>query len=419
MEIASRELATLHELPVLVVDDNQTNRTICEEMLDSWGMSATSVDSGVKCLEQFDRMAQTGRPYRLALIDVMMPKMDGFELVRQLRTRPAADSLAIIMLSSANRPEDKTLAAQLGVSRCMTKPITQSNLLNAITIAMGTARGDDAPTDSMIASRAVRFIPRKILLAEDGAVNRKVAVSLLEKRGHIVTAVENGKLAVDAVREGKFDLVLMDVQMPALDGFEATAEIRNLHSATGEHLPIIAMTAHAMKGDRERCLDAGMDDYVSKPFRPQELFAVVEKVKPAEVSEASVQSAPQPTSDATATNTNTSPPFDHERSLENVGGSGELLYEMIDLFAVEGPRQLAEIDSAFASGDSRAVMRAAHTLKGSVALFAATAATQAAKRIEYLGRDEKLEDYPAAMEDLRRLVAELLHALESLKSTGG
>ena len=399
---APAELATLHRLPVLVVDDNHTNRIICEEMLANWGMSPAPVAGGRQALEEFDRAAGAGTPHKLALIDVMMPGMDGFELVRELRSRPSARGLAIIMLSSAARPEDKSRAASLQVSRCITKPVTQSVLLNAITSALGTARADERPQDALAAGRCEHFVPRRILLAEDGVVNRQVAVGLLEKRGHHVTAVDNGQRAVEACREKTFDLVLMDVQMPVLDGFAATAAIRESESRSGIHTPIIAMTAHAMKGDRERCLAAGMDDYVAKPFRPRELFAAVERVE-----RAAGDSSPVAESGERAG----SQAFDREEALRNVGDSQDILNEMIELFATECPKQMAEIEAAHASGDMEVLARAAHTLKGSVALFAAEAATAAARRIEMMARDGNLEEYAEAWSELQRHIEQLLQEL--------
>lgn len=407
-ELPASALATLHRLPVLVVDDNSTNRLICEEMLASWGMQATCVDSGQAALEEAQRAANQGSPYKLALVDVMMPVMDGFDLVSHWRERSEAEDLSVIMLTSANRPEDRSRAMDLGVARCMTKPVTQSNLLNAITSTLGTARVDANTSDSVITRRPEQFVPRRILLAEDGVVNRKVAVSLLEKRGHKVTAVENGQLAVDAVRTGDFDLVLMDVQMPVLDGFAATQAIRELESMVGTHLPIIAMTAHAMKGDRQRCLDAGMDDYVAKPFRPQELFAAVEKVGVPEEADAEGG-----TSQSMFAHSSGLSAFKYEVALENVGGSEEMLREVVELFATECPKQMTDIEEAHESGDSERVSRAAHTLKSSVALLGAERAAAAAKKIEYMARDNELADFAEAWHELKQRVDELLEALSA------
>jgi CheY-like chemotaxis protein len=293
------------------------------------------------------------------------------------------------------------------------KPVTQSILLNGITAALGTARADEGPEDSLIATRGAGFVPRKILLAEDGVVNRKVAVGLLEQRGHRVTAVENGQLAVDAVSREPFDVVLMDVQMPVLDGFAATAAIRKFEAGRG-HLPIIAMTAHAMKGDRQRCLDAGMDAYVSKPFRPQELFDAVEQ---ANITTAS-PTAPDGVSPSMDGGTTTPPVYDRAEALRNVGGSLVMLTETAELLASEGPKQLADIEAALASGNCEAVMRAAHTLKGSVSLFGAAAATAAARRLESLGREGAREEFSAAWADVQRDVGELMRALEELYAPG-
>jgi signal transduction histidine kinase/DNA-binding response OmpR family regulator/HPt (histidine-containing phosphotransfer) domain-containing protein len=424
-------LATLYQLPVLVVDDNRTNQIVCEEMLANWGMKPTTVDSGKQGLEELDRANQMGEPYKLALIDVMMPGMDGLEMVRLVRSRPETQTLAIIVLSSANRPEDKKHARTLGVECCMTKPVAQSDLLDSITSVMGTARVDEAPIENLAGDRPCQFVSLKILLAEDGVVNRKVAVSLLEKRGHKVSAVENGQLAVDAFQTGDFDLILMDVQMPVLDGFAATAAIRELEADWGGHIPIVAITAHAMKGDRQRCLDAGMDGYVSKPFKPKELFTTVEELEPSAVDGADQRTLHDLSGSAslfltvptgsqspafTPTASNRPAPFDYDSALENVGGSAAVFSEMVDLFAVECPKQMADIDAAYTSGDNESVMRAAHTLKGSVALFAAAAATAAAKRIELMGRESELDDFQVAWHELERHVDELLEALKSRRS---
>ncbi|MBA3485299.1 MAG: response regulator, partial [Pirellulales bacterium] len=343
------KLATLFELPVLVVDDNHTNRIICEEMLANWGMKPTTVVGGDQALVEFDRAASANTPYKLALVDVMMPGMDGFELIRRLRERPDASALRIVVLSSAGRPEDTFHAKTFGVARCMTKPVTQSILLNVITSVFETARRDEAVEDRFTVNRAEHFVPRKILLGEDGVVNRQVAVSLLEQRGHRVTAVENGQLVVEEFRDHPFDLILMDVQMPVLDGFAATAAIRELEGASGSHIPIIAMTAHAMKGDRQRCLDAGMDDYVSKPFRPHELFESVERVDPVtnddedEKDSDATLSLRDPEPDRTPALNAGSQTFDRNEALRNVGGSDAILAEMVELFATECPKQMSDI----------------------------------------------------------------------------
>ncbi len=410
-------IETLYDLRVLVVDDNSTNRIICEEMLNNWGMKPTVVSSGSEALTELQRTFQSDTPYQLALVDVMMPEMDGIQLVRHIRKFTDTSSLTIVMLSSADRPTDPDFASAMGVARCITKPITQSILLNGIASAMGTSRRDTAGGGKFEPDQPQRFMPRNILLAEDGVVNRKVAQSLLENRGHHVTAVENGQLAIDAYRSGAFDLILMDVQMPVLDGFAATEEIRRLEIGGTQNIPIIALTAHAMKGDRERCLDRGMNDYVSKPFRPEELFAAVESIRSADVSAGSDANGDQ--EEVASQPEENHLPFDPERALENVGGSRDILDEMIDLFTTECPKQLNEIQNAFASGDNEKLIRSAHTLKGSVALFAADQATDAARRIEFMGRDNELDDFEDAWNELKQNIQELLSALADTKAHRG
>jgi two-component system sensor histidine kinase/response regulator len=420
------QLSTLFDLRALVVDDNPTNRIICEEMLANWGMKVATVESGEKALAEVDRAAAAGNPYQLALVDVMMPQMDGFELVRRVRERPDASGLTIVMLSSAGRQHNTAQNKSLDIARYIMKPVTQSILLNGITSALGTARADEEPENSLVAGCGESFVPRRILLAEDGVINRKVAVNLLEQRGHHVTAVENGQLAVDAFGREPFDLILLDVQMPVLDGISATAAIRNIEAASGGHIPIIAMTAHAMKGDRERCMNAGMDSYVSKPFRPQELFAEVERFEPLAAAKASRRAADESSkqSDSSADAAveasagTQSPVFCLEDALSRVGGSDALLAEMVQLFAVEGPRQMAEIKAAYEARDHEAVMRTAHTLKGSLSLFAASSATAAAQRMESLGRERDFDSFPAAWTELQNRVDELQTALAKVKATG-
>jgi CheY-like chemotaxis protein len=234
-----------------------------------------------------------------------------------------------------------------------------------------------------------------------------------------VTAVDNGQRAVEALSNELFDLVLMDVQMPVLDGFAATAAIRKIDADSGIHTPVIAMTAHAMKGDRERCLAAGMDDYVSKPFRPRELFNAVERIPLHQIAKNPEVRLTPPCGEergagqSTKNDSNTaeSKPFDRHEALQNVGGSEEILAEMIELFTAECPKQMADISAAYDSRDLPALTRAAHTLKGSLSMFAADAATAAARRIEMMARDGNFEEYVETWSELQHQISELLPAL--------
>ncbi|MEM9659779.1 MAG: response regulator, partial [Planctomycetota bacterium] len=420
-ERESADPSQLAGVAVLVVDDNAANRLVCEEMLSGWGMKAKAVDSGRHALQEFDQAAAAGQPYQLALIDVTMPGMDGFEMIRQLRQRPEAEALPIIILSTAIRAEDQRQAEEQHAACCLTKPITQSQLLEGVASALGTAHTDVAAADDLTADRPTQFLPRRVLLAEDGMVNRRVATRLLEKRGHVVTAVENGQLAIEAVQQGDFDLILMDIQMPVLDGLAATAAIRKQETNHDHPLPIIAITAHAMKGDRQRCLAAGMDDYVSKPFRPQELFAAVERIESAGARAAAGRPQPSASADppheaVAADDDRDAHPFDVDQALENFGGDDKALSDAIGMFAVEGPKQMAQIEAAYASGDSAAVMRAAHLFKGSVALFGAETATAAARRIEVIGREDRLDQFDAAWSELKLSVERLRQAMRFVSS---
>jgi signal transduction histidine kinase/DNA-binding response OmpR family regulator len=269
----------LRDLRVLVVDDNKTNRMILLKVLANWHMRPLEADGGEAAMAALDQAVEAGDGFPLVLLDAQMPCMDGFTLAEQIMQNPNWRSATVLMLSSAGLRGDAERCRKLGVAAYLTKPIKQSELLGAILTALG--RNPQTEARPLLVTRhslRERRTGLRVLLAEDNAVNQLLAIRLLEKRGHKVTLAANGKEALAAVEEGSFDLILMDVQMPEIDGFEVTAAIRRKESATGAHIPIIAMTAHALKGDEERCLTAGMDAYLSKPVRPQELFGKIEQL---------------------------------------------------------------------------------------------------------------------------------------------
>jgi PAS domain S-box-containing protein len=271
-----RELKDLRGLEVLVVDDNATNRRILEEFLIQWQMRPTLVDGGAAALEALDAALARGHPFPLAIIDFQMPDLDGFGLAERVRQRSELSTTLIMMLSSVGQRGDGQRSRELGVASYLTKPIRQDVLLDAILLVLGTNARQ--PEKQVLVTRHSVQESRpslRILLAEDNAVNRRLVTALVQKRGHSIVAVENGRKAVDCVAEGGYDIVLMDVQMPEMDGLEATAAIRNAERETGGRIPIIALTANAMKGDREACLAAGADGYIAKPLNPDELFALV------------------------------------------------------------------------------------------------------------------------------------------------
>jgi PAS domain S-box-containing protein len=270
------EEAHLGGIRVLVVDDHATNRRVFLETLRRWEMAPEAVGSGPEALIRLQQEYDLGIPFRLVLADVNMPDSDGFALVEEIRQSRDFAGVAVIMATSATLGKDVERCRQLGITAHLTKPVRQSDLRAAILVGLGRGASDQ-PGARLRHHRRQRRRNLRILVAEDNLVNQKLATRLLEKAGHMVVVAANGRRALDALASENFDLVLMDVQMPEMDGLDAAAAIREQEYRTREHQPIIAMTAHAMKGDRERCLAAGMDGYVTKPIRPEDLWQAIEQ----------------------------------------------------------------------------------------------------------------------------------------------
>ena len=264
----------LQGVKALVADDNSTNRRILQEMMARWGMEATTVEGGEEALARLREASEAGAPYALVVTDLFMPGMDGFGLVEHIRKQPELGGAAVVMLTSAGRRGDGERCRELGVASYLTKPVRESEFREAIGVVLRVREQEsEVPLITRHSLRECREpgVSLRVLLAEDNLVNQRLAAHLLENRGHSVTVAANGLEALAALDKESFDLVLMDVQMPEMDGIEATAAIRQKENGSGKRQTIIALTAHAMKGDRERCLAAGMDGYLSKPIRPQEL----------------------------------------------------------------------------------------------------------------------------------------------------
>jgi CheY-like chemotaxis protein/HPt (histidine-containing phosphotransfer) domain-containing protein len=424
----------LQDLPVLVVDDNATNRRILQEMLTNWRMQCVAVPDGPAALSALEQAQAAGKPFALVLLDGMMPEMDGFALAERIRQRSEGSGApptppTLMMLSSADRSGDAARCRALGVAAYLTKPIKQSDLLDAIMSVLGASvlepsvAGDGVPAaspgsfDAAVeegASDASAPGARRLrlLLAEDNEVNQRLAARVLEKRGHTVVIVNNGREALAALERERFDLVLMDVQMPEMDGFEATALLREREQAGSPHIPIIAMTAHAMKGDRERCLAAGMDAYISKPLQAHELFDTIHSLLAAPPTRATEAVAPEAAAPAVAPEDDT-PVWDRETALNKVEGDVELLREIAGLFAAQAPSLLDQIQDASRRGDAHALERSAHSLKGSVATFGAQRAFELARDLEMRGRAGNLEGTGEVFVRLEHEISRLEGALET------
>ena len=275
------EMPPLDGVPILIVDDNETNRRIISEMLRAWKAVSATASSAPEALAMLRAALDRNAPYRVMITDIHMPEMDGFDLAERIKTATDFKDIAIVMLTSGEKRGDIERSRSIGVGAHLTKPARRNVLRAAIADAMRAQPATLAPgaPSRIVHPKVAAADAKRVLLVEDVAVNQMLATRILEKAGHHVTVANNGREGVDAVASGAFDVVLMDVQMPEMDGFDASRAIRKRELTTGAHIPIVAMTAYAMTGDRERCLEAGMDGYVSKPIRARELLDAVEKPK--------------------------------------------------------------------------------------------------------------------------------------------
>jgi two-component system, sensor histidine kinase and response regulator len=360
---------------VLVVDDNGTNRQILVEMLNNWKMTPAAAVGGEAALLMLDAASAAKHPYPLILLDAHMPGMDGFSVAEKIRENSELAGATIMMLTSDLAAGDKERCRKLGITSTLVKPIQQSELLDAILSTLAH-RGSALPASTEVEMPAVAKrigAPRRFLLAEDNLVNQQLAVRLLERQGDRVIVANNGRRALDLLIESGFhgfDAVLMDVQMPEMDGLEATAEIRRMEQQTHTHVPIIAMTAHAMKGDRERCIAAGMDGYVAKPISLITLMAEIDRL--------------------VLTRFQRELSFNEAELRERLQGNDDLMSELIQLFIGDVPTQLNAIAVALAEHSGQQLESAAHSLKGSAASLGANTLAGIARKLEIRGRDEKL-----------------------------
>jgi len=372
--------AGLAGVSVLIVDDNPTNRRLLMQLLTKWGMRPEQAESADQAMSLVNEALQRDRPYELILLDAMMPDRDGFELATQLKNSAKVTPVAVMMLSSAGLSEDAQRCRELGISSYLTKPLDQHDLLSAIKLALGIApemmQEVNANDESIFVSDGLGVKHGlTILLAEDNRVNQKLAITLLEKWGHSVVLANNGLEAIERSRAQVFDLILMDLQMPEMGGIEATEIIRESEKSSGKHTPIFAMTANAMKEDRERCVAAGMDDYIAKPLNTQQLRAMLQGIVATET--AAVSSMPR-----------IAGPFDYDAALRKADA---WVIETIGQACLDDfERQMTEISTAIESADPVLLIRGVHTLRGVVGNFNAHGVEELARQLERVAESQEL-----------------------------
>jgi PAS domain S-box-containing protein len=385
-------------MPVLVADDNATNRKLLLEILQNWKMFPTVVESGEQALAELESAARRGKPYPLALLDIQMPEMDGFELADRMRKNPDYVGATVMMLTSEGQRGDAARCRELGVASYLMKPISQSELLDAIM----TALGEPTENATLVTRHSLRETKRvlNILLVEDNVVNQTLAIRLLEKMGHKVTLANNGQEAVTHWQAAKFDAILMDVDMPVMNGYVATEKIRENERTGGGHIPIVAMTAHAMKGDREECLSHGMDGYISKPIDTEALWRELDGIARHALPEVEAPSIAQQPQLIVA---------DFDKAMELMDNSRELFDEIVSLFILDTPPHMQRIKEGLAQGNPDWIRHSAHTLKGMVGIFSADRTMQAAATVEKaVGQD----DCGAAVDELDAALNELLDTIK-------
>jgi two-component system, sensor histidine kinase and response regulator len=385
----------LRNMSVLVVDDNATNRRILQEMLAGWGLVPVTADSGSRAWEMARDAYEKHDPFPLIISDVQMPGVSGMDLVRLMKHDPQLEKTNFILLGSGDRPNDLILNREQGVASYLMKPVKQSELLEAIMLAVGMS--DETKMESVEIKATTPTVSSirslKIMLAEDSAVNQKLAVLLLTKQGHQVDVAMNGLEALEKWKQSAYDLILMDIQMPEMDGLEATKLLRAFEIQSGTRTPIIAMTAHAMKGDREMCLAAGMDDYVSKPIRQQELLAAIQRIKGTPPSSAyDLQTAD---CEGDVASKPPQPIIDWSLALKAAFNNSTTLQRLSKMSLSETATLFVQLRKAVHREDAKALERVAQTLRGHFRHFGFSAADHVAFHIENTARDGRVDCEPA------------------------
>ena len=410
----------LRTIRALVVDDNATNRRILAEILDSWQMTAVGVATAGEALDALRAAVAAGQPFHLVLTDALMPDVDGFTLAEQIAADDRLKTVKIVLLTSAGSaalpPPLKLRRASRGRRAAtfvatLVKPVKQSELLDAIVTAFAAPDAAARRARARPARRprqAARVL--RVLVAEDNPTNQKVVSVLLDQHGHHVSIVNNGRLAVERAAQEPFDVILMDVQMPEMSGLEATAAIREAERQTGRHIPIVALTARAMPGDREQCLAAGMDAYVSKPVRAEELFSAIDAI--AGLAPAAPEAGSRkPEADQSGSS------VDRSALLAGFGGRGDLVKQVIDVFLADAPTMLTRLNEAAGASNAAELAAAAHAIKGSVGLFSQGEAYVDARALELRARGGDMSAAVRACQDVERSVSRLMMEIESIRDT--
>jgi len=401
------ETKSLENLRVLVVDDNATNRKILAHQLGSWGMIHDEADSAASALTLLRSAAARGKAYDLAILDLIMPEVDGFELAQRIKADTNTGSPRIVLLTSAGQRGDGTRAREAGIAAYLTKPVRQSHLFDCLTTVINVNPEGPGVTASVAPSSVVTrhsleearsMSHRLILLAEDNIVNQKVAARQLLKLGYRADVVANGREAIEALSRIPYDLVFMDCQMPEMDGYEAAAEIRRLEGES-KHTPIVAMTAHALDGDRAKCIAAGMDDYITKPVKMERLSEVLKFFF-------NKGGGQDPVCEASA------PLVDVARMHEMMGHEVVELSELVNLYLHEMDKNLNYLDAAVSSGNHNEVESIAHNCAGTSANCGMTAVTAPFRELEDAGRAARLEMAPASLAAAHKLFASTREFLE-------
>jgi two-component system, sensor histidine kinase and response regulator len=419
----------LLEARILIVDDNQINRVVLKKNVETLGSRVDAVTSGAKALEVLRNAHRAGNPYHVVLLDMQMPGMDGEQTARAIKSDPAIKDVKIIILTSMGQRGDAVRLEALGCSAYLLKPVKQQLLFDAIIAVLDS---EEQKNKSLVTRHSIAEHKKqglRILLAEDNPINQKLAVVLLQKAGYSVDAVGNGAEAFEKVQENQYSVVLMDVQMPELDGLETTRQIREWERSRGQHIPIIAMTAHAMQGDRERCLEAGMDDYVSKPLEPKVLFSALDRwtqtnhetveedvqdySSPAEVFSTDLddglfgEEEPSVSNDTKSVESMSSTvsyadrvPVNFDSALSRFDGDREFMMEMFKEYKAHLPVRLKEIQEALQASDAGRLGRLAHNLKGVSLNFSADAVADVALKLEEMGKHEDLRGAPTLITQL-------------------